>query len=99
MTRVPRPFTRAFSTAVAVAFGLMSMAITFAAPARAAASARMPDPVPTSATRLPFRSRFARKFAKNLLVTKYRGWNTVGRTVRRKPATRAVVFRRRLRIK
>jgi hypothetical protein len=75
------------------------MAITLAAPALAAARASMPDPVPTSATRLPLRSRPARKFAKNLLVRKYRGWNTVGRTVSRKPATRATVVRRRLRMK
>src|SRR4051794_16885718 len=38
------------------AFGLMSIATTLVAPARAAASDRMPLPVPTSATRLPVRS-------------------------------------------
>ncbi len=47
-TRSPRPLARAFSAAQSAAFGLMSAAMTLAAPARAAASARMPDPVPTS---------------------------------------------------
>jgi hypothetical protein len=73
MTRPPKPFTYAFCAALSAAFGLMSMATTLVAPARAAASARMPDPVPTSATFLPLRSRLARKFEKNLLVRKYLG--------------------------
>jgi hypothetical protein len=57
MIRLPRLLAWAFSAAASAAFGLMSMATTFAAPTRATASARMPDPVPTSATRLPVRSR------------------------------------------
>ena len=56
VTRSPRPFACAFSLAVRAAFGLISRATTLAAPARAAASARMPEPVPTSTTRLPLRS-------------------------------------------
>jgi hypothetical protein len=56
VTQSPRPFARAFSAAVSTAFGFMSTAVTFAAPARAAARARMPDPVPTSTTRLPLKS-------------------------------------------
>ena len=40
----------AFSRADSAAFGLMSTATTLAAPARAADSAMMPVPVPTSST-------------------------------------------------
>src|SRR5260370_42263204 len=93
-----RPLAWAFSAAALAAFGLMSRATTLAAPARAAARARIPDPVPTSATRLPAKSISERKFAKNLLERKYRGWNTVGRTERRKPATRAILVLRRRRV-
>ena len=55
-TRSARPFSRALSPAESAAFGLMSIATTRAAPARAAASERTPEPVPTSATAFPFRS-------------------------------------------
>ena len=79
--------------------GLMSMATTCAAPARAAASARIPDPVPTSATDLPFSSRPSMKPAKNSLLRKTFGWNTVGGTTRRKPAARASRVPRRVRMK
>src|SRR5262249_51713734 len=41
-----RPLAWAFSAAALAAFGLMSRATTLAAPARAAARARIPDPVP-----------------------------------------------------
>src|SRR5262249_58809701 len=73
MIGLPRPLAWAFSAATFAAVGLMSSATTLAAPARAAARARMPDPVPTSATRLPVKSISERKFAKNSLVRKYRG--------------------------
>ena len=53
-TRPANPFSRALSAAESAAFGLMSMAITRAAPARAAASDRTPEPVPISATVSPF---------------------------------------------
>src|SRR5438045_2051568 len=72
-TRAARPFRRALSPADSAAFGLMSMAITRAAPARAAASDNTPEPVPTSATDFPFRSSRSMKPAKYSLVRKYRG--------------------------
>ena len=70
VTRSSNPFARAFSAAASAAFGFTSIAVTFAAPARAAASARIPDPVPTSATLLPLRSRRPMNEAKNSLVMK-----------------------------
>ncbi len=51
----------------------MSIATTRSAPARAAASDRMPDPVPTSATVFPLRSSRSMKEAKYSLVRKKRG--------------------------
>ena len=70
VTRFSNPLARAFSAAESAALGFTSIAVTFAAPARAAASARMPDPVPTSATRLPVRSSRPMNDAKNSLVMK-----------------------------
>jgi hypothetical protein len=61
------------TAAVSAAVGFMSTAVTLAAPARAAAKARMPDPVPTSATRLPRKSSRPMTDAKNSLVMKWRG--------------------------
>ena len=48
----------------------MSVATTFEAPARAAASARMPVPVPTSQTRLPVKSSVSRNDANFSLLMK-----------------------------
>ena len=60
LIELPKPLASAFSTAARAALGLISSASTLAAPAWAAASARMPEPVPTSATLLPLRSKFSR---------------------------------------
>ena len=68
--RSSKPLARAFSAAANAALGFMSIAVTFAAPARAAARARIPDPVPTSATLLPLRSSRPMNDAKNSLVMK-----------------------------
>ena len=73
-TRSPRPLSHALPKAARAAFGLMSIAVTLAAPARAAASERMPLPQPTSAACLPERSSPPRKVAKNLLVRNTLGW-------------------------
>ena len=70
VTRSPMPLARAFSAAVRAAFGLMSVAVTLSAPARAAASARIPDPVPMSTTCLPLRSRPLMNSAKHSLLMK-----------------------------
>ncbi len=86
VTRSPRPLPCAFSFADSDAFGLMSVATTSDAPARAAASARMPEPVPTSHTRLPVRSSVSMNSANFSLLMKNFGWNTVGRTRSLKPA-------------
>jgi len=99
LTRSPKPFTCAFSNAERAARGLISSAKTSAAPARAAARAKMPDPVPISATDLPLRSSPSRNFAKYSLLRKERGWKTVGRTRRRKPAAWVVRMVWRLRMR
>src|SRR5262249_8582538 len=69
------------------------------APARAAARARIPDPVPISATLLPLRSSPSRYSAKYSLLRKKLGWNTVGRTRRWKRAARIVRMLLLLRIR
>jgi hypothetical protein len=94
--RLPWPFARAFSAAVNAALGFTSTAVTCAAPARAAARATIPDPVPRSATRLPVKLSRPMKDAKNSLVMNHRGRKTVGRTMSRKPDARVV---RRFRIR
>ena len=99
VTRPAKPLARALSAAAATAFGLRSIASAWAAPARTAAIARMPEPVPTSATRRPARSSVPMNAAKNGLVRKQRGWNTVGGTVKRNPATSVAVVRCRVRIR
>jgi hypothetical protein len=68
MIDLPSPLVWAFSAAAIAALGLITRCS-----ARAAASARIPDPVPTSATLLPAKSILDKKSAKNLLVRKYRG--------------------------
>src|ERR1700730_10988964 len=77
VTRSPRPLAQELSVAALTALGLMSSATTVA-PARAAANANMPLPVPTSATVLPARSIVDRNRAKNSLVKNNLGGNTVG---------------------
>ena len=52
-TTAPRPFRRTFSRAACAACGSLSSARTLAAPRRAAARARMPEPVPRSSTSAP----------------------------------------------
>ncbi len=95
-TRSPKPLARAFSAAVSAAFGLMSAAMTLAAPARAAASARMPDPVPTSRTRLPRQVETADEFGKALAAEEIaRMKHRRAARVRRKPAARVTRVRRR----
>jgi hypothetical protein len=59
----------------------------------------MPVPVPMSATLRPVRLRRSTKPDRNSLAMKKRGWNTVGRTVRRNPPARTTLVRRRLRMK
>jgi hypothetical protein len=73
MIGLPRPLVWVFSAAAIAALELMSSATTLAAPARAAARARIPDPIPTSATHFPTKSVPDKKSAKNSLVRKYRG--------------------------
>ena len=85
VTRSPRPLMRALSWAARAAFGLMSRASTWLAPARAAANARMPEPVPTSATCRPCRSSPAMNSAKYGPVLNTAGWKTVGGATKRNP--------------
>jgi hypothetical protein len=99
MTQSSNWFARAFSATDLAAYWFMSIATTFAAPARAQARARMPVPVQMSATHLPLKSRREMNAAKNSLVRKYRGWKTVGRTTKWKPAARVTLVRCRFRIR